>query len=95
MQVGGVTQVNMNYANATITNKMKIAFAYKSNDFVAYVNGVQAATDTSGSTYGAGVLTDVTFDNAAGADKMVSDLENLTLFKERLSNAELATLTTL
>ena len=95
VQVGSITQVNMNYTNATITDKMKIAFAYKANDFVAYVNGTQVATDTSGSTYGAGVLTDVTFDNAAGADKMVADLKNLTLFKERLTNAELATLTTL
>ena len=95
VQVGGVTQVSINYSGATITSNLKVAFAYKENDFVAYVNGTQAGTDTSGSTYSSGTLTTFSFDNSVGADKLVAKLNQALLFTTRLTNTELATLTTL
>jgi hypothetical protein len=95
VQVGGVTQVSINYSGATITSNLKVAFAYKENDFVAYVNGTQAGTDTSGSTYSSGTLTTFSFDNSVGADKLVAKLNQTLLFKTRLTNAQLAELTTL
>jgi hypothetical protein len=93
VQVGGVTQVSMNYSSADITSNLKITFAYKENDFVAYVNGSQVGTDTSGSTYTSGTLTTFSFDNAASADKMIGKLNQAILFPTRLSNDELAALT--
>jgi hypothetical protein len=95
VQVGGVTQVSINYSGATITSNLKVAFAYKENDFVAYVNGTQAGTDTSGSTYSSGTLTTFSFDNSVGADKLVAKLNQVLLFPTRLSNAELQALTTI
>ena len=95
VQVGGVTQVSINYSGATITSNLKLAFAYKENDFVAYVNGTQAGTDTSGSTYSSGTLTTFSFDNSVGADKLVAKLNQVLLFPTRLSNAELQALTTI
>jgi hypothetical protein len=95
VQVGGVTQVSINYSGATITSNLKVAFAYKENDFVAYVNGTQVGTDTSGSTYSSGTLTTFSFDNSVGADKLVAKLNQVLLFPTRLSNAELQALTTI
>ena len=73
----------------------KVAAAYKNNDFVVYVNGIQIWSDTSGT---------IAFSNA---DKLSlgsyytqtlnfnSGIKQALLFKTRLSNAELATLTTI
>ena len=73
----------------------KVAAAYKNNDFVVYVNGVQIWSDTSGT---------IAFSNA---DKLSlgsyytqtlnfnSGIKQALLFKTRLSNEELATLTTI
>jgi hypothetical protein len=80
-----------------IGQRIKIAAAYKSNDFVMYINGVQIGTDTSGSvptctrlqigTYPADPTNPIFIPNK-GVNQAV-------LFKTRLSNAELAELTTL
>ena len=68
-------------------NRYKIAVAYKENDFVLYINGVQIGTDTSGTVF--------------AADKIATEPDNLVklnsqiLWKTRLTNQELVTLTTL
>jgi len=79
----------------TITNneRMKIAFAYKQNDFVAYVNGVQVGTDSSGTvpacdTVNLGMWVD-------DSEKSLKKYNQFILFPTRLTNAELASLTTL
>jgi hypothetical protein len=71
-------------------NRHKIAFGYKANDFVLYIDGVLAGTDTSGTV---GVqdsisLKDITYPSVT-KDNAVA------LWKTRLTNAELATLTTI
>jgi len=74
--------------------RKKIAFAYKQNDFVVYMNGTQIGTDTSGSVVAlsrlrvGGYLTSTDFDLNSGINQAV-------LFPTRLTNAELASLTTL
>jgi hypothetical protein len=80
-----------------IGQRIKIAAAYKSNDFVMYINGVQIGTDTSGSvptctrlqigTYPADPTNPIFIPNK-GVNQAV-------LFPTRLSNAELQSLTTL
>ena len=72
----------------------KAALAYKENDFAFYVNGVQISTDNSGtvpalSTYNLG---DFTY--AAGYPQ-ADGINQALLFKTRLTNAQLAELTTL
>jgi len=70
----------------------KIAIAYKQNDFALYIDGVLIGTDTSGTVPAMNFLT-----IAGGADVLghKNVLNQVQLYKTRLSNAELATLTTL
>jgi len=68
----------------------KCAFSYANNDFVFYVNGVKVGTDSSGSM--SGFTAD--FINLNHNNKGYS-LNNYSLFKTRLSNEELAALTTI
>ena len=72
----------------------KCAIAYKLNDFVLYINGVQISTDTSGIVPVG--MDSFSFYASTSADApMVSPVSQALLFKERLSNADLETLTTL
>ena len=68
----------------------KCAFSYANNDFVFYVNGVKVGTDSSGSM--SGFTAD--FINLNHNNTGYS-LNNYSLFKTRLTNEELATLTTI
>jgi len=72
----------------------KIALAYKNNDFVLYINGVLAGSDTSGSVP---TLTDVYIGRYALNTNynIASGVKQALLFKTRLSNEELAALTTI
>jgi hypothetical protein len=75
------------------TGRYKIAGAYKANDFVLYVNGTQIGTDTSGSVpacsrYDLG-------QDRAGVSVNETRVNETAIFKTRLTNAELASLTTI
>ena len=73
--------------------RKKIAFAYKANDFAAYMNGVQIGTDTSGTV---GAMASVNIGCYYTSDySTVSGMNQALLFKTRLTNAQLAELTTL
>jgi hypothetical protein len=87
--VNSGVQVAYNYSNSS-TGNFKLAFAYKANDFVAYVNGTQVMTDTSGNVPACSQIALNQYDK----DQPLL-YKQTALFKERLSNAELATLTTL
>jgi len=76
--------------NTTATGRFKVAFAYKANDFVAYVNGVQVATDTSGTIPACSQLS-----LSAYSDAQALKYSQALLFTTSLTNAQLAELTTL
>ena len=87
---GGVVQFSST-TSITQEGRYKCALAYKTNDFALYINGVQIAIDSSGTVgamsrlqLGQGVL---------GAS--VGNTNSAVLFPTRLTNAELAQLTTL
>ena len=86
---GGVQQFYSNHGIDAKTNR-KYAIAYKANDFAFYIDGTQMATDTSGSVP---TCSKLSFDNGAGANRVHGAVKNLTLFKERLSDLQLAILT--
>ena len=73
--------------------RIKLALAYKVNDFALYINGTQIATDASGSVPALNQINLNSFWNGQLRDN--TSVKQLALFKERLTNAELATLTTL
>jgi len=77
--------------------KVKIAYAYKANDYVLYINGVQIGTVTTGGsiTFSSVVSTLQIGDGESGADELGGKIGQVVVFKTRLTNAELASLTTL
>jgi hypothetical protein len=70
----------------------KIALAYKQNDFVIYLNGSQVGSDTSGAVPTS--LTQIEFSEGA-ASPYTGTVNQALVFKTRLTNAQLAELTTL
>jgi hypothetical protein len=92
MYVGGSVQASIAGSIGAVGRK-KLAFSYKQNDFVLYMNGVQIGTDTSGtigtmSAINVGSYYQSSY-NANGG------INAAALWKTRLTNAQLATLTTL
>ena len=86
---GAVLQGNIIYSN-TSTGRFKVAIGYKANDFVLYVNGTQIGTDTSGTIPTCNYL-----DLFGFGDAQPFQNNQTVLFKTRLTNAELASLTTI
>ena len=89
---GGVLQCLLTTSIGAVGRK-KIAFAYKQNDFVGYMNGVQVATDTSGtvasmSNLYVGSYYTANYNANGGINQAL-------LFKTRLSNSDLIALTTI
>ena len=72
--------------------RLKMALAYKANDFALYVNGIQIGIDTSGSL--ASALDSVSLHYSASTQQS-SPLKQALVFKTRLTNEELAALTTI
>jgi hypothetical protein len=85
-----VLQTAINYI-ANTPQTVKVAMAYKLNDFVMYVNGTQVGTDTSATVPTCDIL-DLNF-NAPSVNSFA--ISQALLFKTRLTNAQLAELTSL
>jgi hypothetical protein len=87
----GTLTCNIDLSSYGLTNaRHKIAFAYKQNDFILYIDGVLAGSDTSG-TIGAQdsiSLKDTTYPS-------IVNTNSVALWKTRLTNQELVTLTTI
>jgi hypothetical protein len=92
----GSVQASITYSGAVVGGRYKMAFGYKTNDFALYVNGTLVGTDTSGATFSGTTLSRIDNDLAGVAPNNVSQSTNqVALFKTRLTNAELASLTTI
>ena len=88
--VGGSVNVNINLTSYGLTaGNHKIAFAYKLNDYVLYVDGAQAGADTSASVPATSVF------NLYAGSGSTQVYNQALLFKTRLTNSELASLTTI
>ena len=89
---GGVLQCLLTTSIGAVGRK-KIAFAYKQNDFVGYMNGVQVATDTSGTV---GAMSNLYVGSYYTANYNANGgINQAILFKTRLSNSDLIALTTI
>jgi hypothetical protein len=73
---------------------VKIAWAYNASGVVLFVNGVEYALPNGGSEVMSS-LDSISFDGGAHSGLQQANINQFTLFKTRLSNAELAELTTL
>ena len=91
--VGGVVSAVITKPSATTQGeKVKIAAAYAENDFVLYIDGVQVGTDNSGTNPSTSIIQN---NRPTGGTPFIGEVHNLFLFKTRLSNEELAALTTI
>jgi hypothetical protein len=91
--VGGVNQFSA-YGSAVSNSTHKVALAYKSNDFKVYIDGVAVITQTSGSVPACNQI-DVGSASPSGSVLSTSLIKEVILFPTRLTNAELASLTTI
>jgi hypothetical protein len=86
----GALQARIETAPSQPIGRYKIGFGYKNNDFVLYINGTQIGTDTSGSVSGLMNFLDAHYSSTG------STLQNaIALWKTRLTNTQLAQLTTI
>ena len=74
----------------TATDFNKIAVKYKENDFALWVNGTETFTDSSGSAPIG--LNDLSF-NFNSSDRFFGKVKCIAVFKEALTDAQLAALT--
>ena len=89
---GGIVSVANSLGISTPEEKHKIAVAYKENDFVVYVDGMQVLADTSGDVPVS--MSEFKFSDGSGL-LFFGNVDQSLLFKTRLSNEELAALTTI
>jgi hypothetical protein len=87
---GNVIQYDFTTSSLSFGQTDKIAFAYKSGDIAVYINGNQVNTSTNSLTISSTLI----YLDLDGAAQGTSHNQAL-LFKTRLSNTELAQLTTL
>jgi hypothetical protein len=81
--------------NPLVNGVNKIAYGYKSGSFVLYVNGVQAATSSTTLTMATCSRIDLQGDVPTASAKERTKYNQVLLFKTRLTNAQLAEITTL
>ena len=93
----GAVQASITYTGGVIGQRYKLAFAYKTNDFAMYVNGSLVGTDVSGTTFSGTTLSRLDFDlvNPAIYSLSLIQVNQAILFKTRLTNSELAQITTI
>ena len=82
-------------SSPVVQGKNKVAFGYKSGDFVAYLNGTQVATNSTVRSIPVCSQIDLQGGAPNASAQERANIEQVLLFKTRLSNADLATLTTL
>jgi hypothetical protein len=88
--------VNISGGTYTIGQTLKIAAAYKLNDVVLYVNGVQIGTDTGAAIPATTSMQLGTYPALPTTESYMSDnVKQALLFPTRLTNAQLAELTTI
>ena len=87
--VAGVNQFPV--TSSPVIGRHKIALAYKLNDFALYIDGVQIAVDAIGSIPSLSAV----FLNHQNFGLVGSNVNNLLTFTTRLTNTQLASLTTL
>ena len=81
-------------SNVQDAGNLKMAFAYKSGDSVFYINGLQVGTSSSTFSFSANLDSPSLVYHTSG-NQSGNGVKKSLIFKERLSNADLETLTTL
>ena len=92
VQASTSTTIAINGTVPSNTNFNKIAFKYKSGDLALWINGTEVQTSTTAFTFNA-ALSELAFDQGNGTLHTDGFIKSVAVFKEVLSDAELAALT--
>ena len=90
---GGSFQFSANISGVSVLDFNKIAVKYKQNDLALWINGVEVATDTSGTTPLG--LSELNFIARDGVNNLYGKVKSLITFDTALTDAELECLTTI
>jgi hypothetical protein len=85
------------FTSAVPTGRIKLAYAYKANDYALFINGSLIQSVTTGGAFAFSVAPSViqVGDGEAAGDEFGGRIHQTALFKTRLTDAQLITLTTL
>jgi len=83
VQVANVYQADHSVSVSDITLFNKIAVKYKANDFALWINGIKVDTDTSGTTFSAGTLSELNFDSATGGSPIYSKIRDIRVYNTK------------
>jgi hypothetical protein len=86
VRIAGVTQATLSTPAILANTPVKVATAYKLNDFAQSTNGESVTTDTSGTIP---TVTQMRIGSSAGAAAMNGHIRRITYFNRRLANSEL------
>jgi hypothetical protein len=89
----GSAELNITGGSFTNGQRVKLALAYANNDAVLYANGALIGSDSTFTVVG--TFNRIGFDVAAGTQRFNSPVAQAALFPTRLTNAQLAAITTL
>jgi hypothetical protein len=92
--VGGTTQGFLTTSAYNVSDYLKVAIKYKANDFALWINGTEAATDTSGTTFAANTLNSLRFAFPDGnSGNFAANVKSVALWKTALNDDQLELLT--
>jgi hypothetical protein len=91
--VTGSTQASITSATQS-AGIFKIAIGYALNDYALYINGVQIGTDTLASVPACNVVVLGSVDSLSSGNAFNDRIRAAALYTTRLTNAQLAALTT-
>ena len=92
IEVAGSAVTDMQFALSDETEFNKCAVKWNENDFALWVNGVEVATDSSGSTFSSNALDRLSF-NRNSTLEFLGNVKQLQVYNTALSDSELAVLT--
>ena len=87
----GSVQASITYTGGVVGQRYKVAFAYKQNDFVMYVNGTQIGADASGNVPPS--LSRIDYNLVNNWSLALLNVNATALWKTRLTNDQLEQLT--
>jgi hypothetical protein len=92
VRTSGTPQATIQTSPVSANSRNKCAVAYKANDIVLYVNGTQVGVDTSATIP---TCSGLYSNGGGGSSPFLRPINEIIVFKTRLTNDELASLTTI
>ena len=82
VKVSSSAQAVFSVSNTTLDFN-KIAVSWKTNSYKVFVNGTQTNTDTSGSTFSAGTLSEFAFDRGDGGEDFYGKIRDIRVYNTK------------